>query len=329
MSSVSHYNVIIKQKYHIAWVQLSLSFITLALPRKDLSMPSLTSRIVAFILRTSGVFKKQFSGGPDFPKYQAKALAVPIAPAAKLSKSCRVSQSQFQGRDVWEFSPKDRDPSATILYWHGGGYVYPPGPPHWSFMARMAQTHGWTVVAPCYKLAPMAEVGEVTGFAVDLWRDLLARSAGPLMMGGDSAGGGLAAATAMLIRDTGLSPPSKLILICPWVDIEAAHPDQVGIEPRDAILTLRGVREAGALYAGAAGSRDPRVSPIHGSWDNLPPILMFGGGDDILVTDARAVKAKVPSSDYHELAGMIHDWPIFTFPESRAAQAQMAQFATT
>jgi acetyl esterase/lipase len=195
-------------------------------------------------------------------------------------------------------------------------------------MATMASTYGWRVIAPCYKLSPFAEVGEVTGFALDLWRDLLARSEGPIFMGGDSAGGGLAAATAMLARDAGLALPAKLILICPWVDTEASHPDQVVIEPRDAILTLRGVRQAGALYAGEAGSRDPRVSPIHGSWEGLPPILMFGGGDDVLVTDARAVKAKQPSADYHELPGMIHDWPIFTFPESRAAQARMAQFAT-
>jgi monoterpene epsilon-lactone hydrolase len=291
-------------------------------------MPSLSARLVAFVLRTTGTFRKQFSGGPDFPKYQAKALAVPIAPPAKLSKKCIVTKSDFQGRDVWEFAPRDGAPKATILYWHGGGYVYPPGAPHWDFMATMAATYGWRVIAPCYKLAPMAEVGEVTDFAVDLWRDLLARSEGPIIMSGDSAGGGLAAATAMLARDAGLALPAKLILICPWVDTEASHPDQMAIEPRDAILTLRGVREAGALYAGEAGSRDPRVSPIHGSWDGLPPILMFGGGDDILVTDARAVKAKVPSADYHEMAGMIHDWPIFTFPESRAAQARMAQFAT-
>jgi epsilon-lactone hydrolase len=290
-------------------------------------MPSMSARLVAFVLRTTGVFRRQFSGGAKFAHYQAKALSVPIAPPAKLSRICDVSSAPFQGRDVWTFSPKDKEPSATILYWHGGGYVYPPGAPHWSFFAAMAATHNWRVIAPCYKLAPMAEVGEVTRFAVDLWCDLCARTAGPICMAGDSAGGGLAAATAMLARDGGLELPAKLILICPWVEADPAHPEQAAIEPRDSILTLRGIKEAGALYAGEAGVKDPRVSPIHGNWEGLPPILMFGGGDDILVTDARAVKAKLPSADYRELAGMMHDWPIFTFPESRAAQAQMASFA--
>jgi epsilon-lactone hydrolase len=290
-------------------------------------MPSFSARLVAFVLRTTGVFRRQFSGGPDFAKYQAKALAAPIAPPAKLSAKCTVSQSRFQDRDVWEFAPKSGTPNATILYWHGGGYVYPPGPPHWSFVATMAATHGWRVIVPCYKLAPFAEAAETTAFALDLWRDVAARTAGPVLTGGDSAGGGLAAAVAMMARDAGAAMPDKLILICPWVEVDPAHPDQVMIEPRDAILTLRGIKEAGALYAGALGVTDPRVSPIHGNWEGLPPTLMFGGGDDILVTDARAVKAKLPSADYHELAGMIHDWPIFTFPESRAAQAQMAAFA--
>ncbi len=291
-------------------------------------MPSFSARAVAFILRTTGVFRRQFSGGPDFAKYQAKALAAAIAPPAKLSRICALTSSSFQGRDVWDFAPKQGRPSATILYWHGGGYVYPPGPPHWTFVATMAASHGWRVIMPCYKLAPFAQAEEVTGFALDLWRDVAARTEGPVLMAGDSAGGGLAAATSMLARDAKAAMPDKLILICPWVDVNPAHPDQAAIEPRDAILTLRGIKEAGALYAGALGVTDPRVSPIHGDWEGLPPILMFGGGDDILVTDARAVKARLPGVTYHELAGMIHDWPIFSFPESKAAQAQMAAFAS-
>jgi acetyl esterase/lipase len=53
---------------------------------------------------------------------------------------------------------------------------------------------------------------------------------------------------------------------------------------------------------------------------------MLAGGDDILVTDARALQVKLPNIVYEEAAGMIHDWPIFTFPESRSAQARMAAF---
>ncbi len=292
-------------------------------------MPSLTARVVSFVLRTTGVYRKLFAGGPDFLLHQAKALAVPSEPSAKMKARLSITRTEFQGRPVWDVAPKDRAPSATLLYWHGGGYVYPAMAGHWDFAAHMARAYGWRMIVPLYALAPKAEVGEITDFALDLYKDLIGKTdPATLVMGGDSAGGGLAAATVMAARDAGLPLPAKLILICPWLEASPDHPDQPAIERRDAVLTIRGIREAGEMYAGAAGTKDPRVSPIRGDWSALPPILAFGGGDDILVVDGRALKAKLPSVDYVEKSGMIHDWPIFSFPESRAAQAQMAGFVT-
>ncbi len=291
-------------------------------------MPRLTTRVVSFILRKTGIYRKLYSGGPDFPGHQARALSVPSEPSERMRAKLSVARSEFQGRTVWDVAPRDRTPDATILYWHGGGYVYPATEAHWNFVAHMADAHGWRMIVPLYALAPMAEVGEVTRFALDLYKDVLAREdASKLVMGGDSAGGGLAAATAMAARDEGLALPARLILICPWLEANPDHPDQAAIETRDAILTIRGIREAREMYAGKAGTKDPRVSPIHGDWTGLAPILAFGGGDDILVVDGRALKAKLPMIDYVEEEGMIHDWPIFTFAESRAAQARMASFA--
>ena len=125
----------------------------------------------------------------------------------------------------------------------------------------------------------------------------------------------------MLFRSDGL------ILICPWLDVRMAHPDQPMIEARDSILTLRGARDAAALYAKGMNLSDPRISPILGNWDGLPPIQMFAGCDDILLTDARALKSLLPSTELIEGQRLMHDWPIFFFPEARAAQRQMAGFA--
>jgi epsilon-lactone hydrolase len=291
-------------------------------------MPSMSARIIGFVLRTGGVYRRMYSGGPSFPSRIAKVRAARVAePSAKARAKLDVSSSEFEGRTVWRLAPKATKPSATMLYWHGGGYVYPPTPGHWSFLAGMAETYGWEVIAPCYPLAPEAEAQEVTDFALAFYRDLLGRTdKASLIMGGDSAGGGLAVATTQLARDAGLTLPKGLVLVCPWLNVVPDNPDQAKIEPRDAILTISGIRAAGALYGAKLGTNDPRVSPIHGSLAGVPPILAFGGGDDILVVDARALKAALPATDYTEVAGMIHDWPIFTFPESKAAQARMAGF---
>lgn len=291
-------------------------------------MPALSTRIISFVLRKTGLFRKMFAGGPGMAVFIAKAAATPSAPSAKLQQSHAISHTSFDGCTVWEFAPKTKAPTATVLYWHGGGYVYPAADAHWAFMAHMAETHGWRIVAPLYPLAPAHDVAGTTGFALSFYKDFLAKQAGaPFLMAGDSAGAGLTAATVIAARDAGLALPAKLILICPWLNADPSHPDQPEIEKRDAILTIAGIRDAGQMYAGAAGAADPRVSPIHADWSGLPPILSFGGGSDILVVDARALKAKLPSVDYQEMDGMIHDWPIFTFPESRQAQARMAAFA--
>ncbi len=291
-------------------------------------MPSMSARIVGFLLRSTGYYRRMYSGRPGFAKTIAKIRAAPVAePGAKARARLDVSQSEFQERTVWRLAPRDRLPNATLLYWHGGGYVYPPTSGHWSFLATMAEREGWEVIAPCYPLAPESEAGETTQFALEFYKDLQAREGSTkLIMGGDSAGGGLTVAAVQMAREAGLILPKALLLICPWLDLVPDHPDQARIEPRDAILTLSGIREAGAAYARTIGVDDSRASPIRASLEGLPPILAFGGGDDVLVTNARALKTKLPSVEYHEVAGMIHDWPIFTFPESKIAQAQMGTF---
>jgi acetyl esterase/lipase len=290
-------------------------------------MASLLAKVISSALRATGVYRKQFSGGPDFMERIAASRKNPFLPTTKMRGRVTVSETQFEGRSVWTLAPKNRAPVAHLLYFHGGGYVYPAADVHWKFMADMAEVHGIAVTAPLYPLSPEASAAEVTTFGLAVYEAFLASHDGPFIMGGDSAGGGLTAVVAMAARDKALRPAAGLLLVCPWLDGSGDHPDQVAIEKRDCILTLNGIRTAAQLYARDLPVEDVRVSPIHGDWQGLPPILCYGGGDDILVTDARALKAKLPSIDYVEEAGLMHVWPIFFLRESRASQAQIAEFA--
>jgi epsilon-lactone hydrolase len=292
-------------------------------------MPSFAASLTGFVLRTTGYYRRMFSGGPQFQRNIAKVRAAPLPePSVQPHAALTVEKSEFDGRPVWHLAPKERVPTAHILFWHGGGYVYPATAVHWKFLTHMAEVHGWAITAPLYPLAPESNATATTKWALDFYQNYLAERGGePFVMSGDSAGGGLTAALAQLARDTGLALPAALIPINPWLNLDPAHPDQAKIEPRDGILTISGISEGGRLYADDLPLADPRCSPIFHNWEGLPPILVFGGGDDILVTDARALKAKLPSVEYVELPGMLHDWPIFNFRESRAAQTQMADFA--
>jgi epsilon-lactone hydrolase len=291
-------------------------------------MPSFAASVAGYMLRTTGYYRRMFTGGPQFQKNIAKVRSAPL-PSPKANSHVDIRKSEFQGRPVWHLAPKGRAPTAYVLFWHGGGYVYPATDIHWKFLSHMASQHGWSVTAPLYPLAPENTAEHITAWAMAYYATYQAEMDGkPFVMGGDSAGGGLTAALAQMARDTGKTLPAGLLLICPWLNLDPAHPDQLTTEPRDGILTLSGISEGGTLYAGALPRTDPRCSPIFGNWDGLPPILAFAGGDDILVTDSRALKAKLPSVELIELSGMMHDWPIFSFTESRKAQSKMAGFVT-
>lgn len=289
-------------------------------------MPSLTARLIATLFRMTGSLRKRYSDGPDFLKNIEQSRIEQQFPDSKLRKQVDVRESEFEGRRILRFAPKNGDVRGHLLYWHGGGYVYPAVDIHWQFLAHMAAKHGIVSVAPLYPLAPEASAQETIGWAQRFYREFTPERAGPFIMGGDSAGGGLCAALVQSMRDEGRLLPKALILICPWLDIAVSHPDQPAIEPRDCVLTINGARAAGRLYACDLMIDDPKVSPLFGEWHDLPPILAFGGGDDILVPDARRLKEKLPSIDYVEEAGLMHDWPIFFLRESRAAQARMAEF---
>jgi epsilon-lactone hydrolase len=289
-------------------------------------MPSFKARLFSFVLRSTGILRRQFSGGerflPTIKKVQSQKVAEPKA------RNLDIKSSNHLGRTVWTIKPKSGAPSAELLYWHGGGYVFPISSAHWSFLCHMADKHNWSITVPLYPLAPASDGKAITEWALNFYRDY-AKTHDQFFMGGDSAGGGLTAATAQSARDASLPPAAGLILICPWLNANPNNPAQPAIEPRDAILTIRGIEDCGKLYAADLPIDDPRISPIFGNWQNLPPILCFGGGADILVTDARALKEKLPNIIYEELADMIHIWPVLPFAESRVAQCKMADFANS
>ena len=289
-------------------------------------MPSFAASLAGFVLRTTGYYRRMFTGGPQFQKNISKVRAAPL-PAPPGKAGLEIMHSEFQGRPVWRIRPADRTPTAHVLFWHGGGYVYPATTIHWKFLSHMALAYGWSIRATLYPLVPENTAEHITAWAMDYYATYRAEiGAAPFVMGGDSAGGGLTAALAQMARNSAQPLPAGLLLICPWLNLDPAHPDQLKTEPRDGILTISGIAEGGTLYAGRLPIAEPRCSPIHGNWDGLPPILAFAGGDDILVTDSRALKSKLPSADVTELSGMMHDWPIFSFSESRKAQARMAEF---
>ncbi len=147
---------------------------------------------------------------------------------------------------------------------------------------------------------------------------------------GDSAGGNLALAQAILYRDLNLLRPARLVLFAPWLDLTLSDPEIRQVETRDVLLRVDSLRPAGLWWA---GNNDPHyrlLSPLYGDLRDLPPIDIFSGTDDIFIVDIRTFKARASSVKtavhLYETPGGFHVFMGLTWlPEARAVYHQIGQ----
>ncbi|KDN81717.1 hypothetical protein KCH_64370 [Kitasatospora cheerisanensis KCTC 2395] len=129
-------------------------------------------------------------------------------PPGWLGRLCRVEKRSVNGADCWTVGPRDgREPVGAVVYWHGGSYYKEMVRWHWAFVGQLAAS-GFQVHVPRYGLAPRHTFREAVALGRAVHREVAARAKGlPVTAIGDSAGGGLALAVAMSLRDSGLPGP--------------------------------------------------------------------------------------------------------------------------
>ncbi|ADP81811.1 alpha/beta hydrolase fold domain-containing protein [Pseudofrankia inefficax] len=262
---------------------------------------------------------------------QAARPAVVRAPGW-LGRFARHTVAEHAGWPVHELTPLAGPAGAvsgpvTVLYLHGGGYIAEPVAWHWLLVARLARDVPARVVMPLYPLAGWGLPADVVSGVADLLDELLgkARAAGGrLVLMGDSAGGGLALASAQAARARGRPQPDRISLISPWLDVTMTHPDQPAIARHDHMLRIDGLAEAGRCYAGPLDPADPLVSPLNGPLAGLAPLTVLCGTHDVLLPDSRRLAAEAGLViDYHEAPGLPHCYPLAPIPEAAAARARL------
>jgi epsilon-lactone hydrolase len=226
-------------------------------------------------------------------------------------------------------------PERVIYYLHGGGYVACSPETHRSFTAHLSQAANAKVFALRYRRAPEHKFPAALEDAVRGYRMLLENGepAERIIIGGDSAGGGLTLATLIALRDRGIPLPGGAFCLSPWTDLAATGGSLITNEEKDPMLTGIGMKEFAALYHGAASSTDPLVSPLYGELIGLPPLLIYVSNTEILLDDsvrfaARAKKhgVKVHLRVWDQLP---HVWPVFIafkLPEARQALGEIGEF---
>ncbi|MEU9251890.1 alpha/beta hydrolase [Streptomyces sp. NPDC048270] len=294
-------------------------------------MPSLRSRALSAALIAAGR-RRRFASVEAVRTRVAESARRPAShlPPRSLGRVADISRTFVGAWPVYEVSPRGSEPVARVLYVHGGSYINELVRPHWALIRTLVTQARARVVVPAYILAPRGTADRTVPVAADLLSGLIASGGeGGTVLVGDSAGAGLALAAAQRLRERSGAQPSRIVLISPWLDVTMSHPDQAGIEADDPMLARPGLREAGRLYAGTLAADDPRVSPLHGSFEGLAPLTVFTGTRDVLTTDSRELVRRARAAgvevEFHEEAGLPHVYPLLPLPEGRAARDRIVE----
>jgi epsilon-lactone hydrolase len=183
-----------------------------------------------------------------------------------------------------------------LLFLHGGGYSLGSPQTHRPLVARIAEALGREALLPDYRLAPEHPCPAGLDDVLAIWRSLPEPHRRQTILAGDSAGGGLALAMAMTLRDAGEPLPAGLVLLSPWTDLSISGESVDRLAEHEIMLTRQGLTFMASRYAGALEPTDVRVSPLFGDYAGLPPLLIQVGGHEVLLDDARRVAQRAESA---------------------------------
>ena len=257
------------------------------------------------------------------------AATAQIPPA----EGTRMTQGEFGGVRGEEVVFTGSPPNGSVLFLHGGGYVMGGPQTHRGLTSRLAKASGASVVAIDYRLAPEHPFPAALDDAEAAYRALLARQpARSIVVAGDSAGGGLALALALRLKQSGVPQPAGFFVISPWTDLLQSSETCTTKADVDPIISREGLDGMASAYLGEADGRDPLASPVYGDFAGVAPILIHVGADEVLLGDsvsmslvAGASGAAVRLEIWPE---MIHVWHSFAdrLAQSREAIAVAAQW---
>ena len=225
-----------------------------------------------------------------------------------------------------------RDWSATknskaMMYIHGGGYLSGSPETHRAFTARLAIELQCEVWVPDYRLAPEHPFPAGLHDVAEVWEAFIKKQSDKtIILGGESAGGGLSLALCYLARERGLRLPDQLYLLSPWLDIRMAGESYKRNDGRDILVSSYYAEHGFARdYAGTHARTDPLMSPLLGDPTGLPPTYVQVSDTEIFEDDSRSFVEKARNAGVNVTfevgRGLWHAWPLFApfIPESNQA----------
>ncbi|HEX7911302.1 MAG TPA: alpha/beta hydrolase [Paraburkholderia sp.] len=222
----------------------------------------------------------------------------------------------------------------VVLFCHGGGYYFCSPRTHRSLAFGLATRADAPVFSLDYRLAPEHRFPAALDDATAAYRQLIASGIAPesIVIAGDSAGGGLALATLVALRDAGDPMPAGGLLFSPWTDLAATGASIRTNDGIDPMFSGPAIALAGKVYLGDTPATHPYASPVYADLHGLPPLFIMVSSTEVLLDDSRRVaenaRAAGVDCELEVWKKMPHVWPIFApfIPEANRALDRAGAF---
>jgi epsilon-lactone hydrolase len=300
-------------------------------------MTSLKGQLVNFLIRKSylleGRLKKEtFSASTSIPDFRDRCEKG-ASRMGKLPAAVQIKKDVVGGVPAEWIEPEGAPGDKLIHYVHGGGYVSGSCSDHRNIVSKVAVAAGISMLLYEYRLAPEFPYPHAINDSVAVYREVLERGYQPrnIIMMGESAGGGLALALLLALKQEKVPLPKAAVAISPWTDLTCSGEsyktkNRLSPAPLDSWLVFS------RHYAGGHDLTDPFISPLYGDLKGLPPIFINSGESDELFDDGKAFyeKARAAGVDvtFRAGEGMVHCYPLLSpmFKEAKEAMDEIVKF---
>lgn len=268
---------------------------------------------------------------------RARVLTARVPFRAKLARGWRIRaehDAALSGEWIEPAAPDHAARRRCILYFHGGAYVAMSAQTHRSLTSRLAGWSNTRLFALNYRLAPEHPFPAALDDALTAYRALIAEGIEPdrIVLAGDSAGGGLALALLIALRDAHEKLPAAGVLFSPWTDLAATGQSIVVNDRSDALFFGSWIAPEARHYLGGTPATNPLASPVYADLTGLPSLFIQVSDSEVLLDDSRRVfenaKKVGVQATLQIWHGVPHGWQIFApiLPEARAALRQASEF---
>jgi acetyl esterase/lipase len=261
--------------------------------------------------RIDAMLRQPRPAGPR-PVEELRAGFAALMARMSVPDTIDTTRTTLGGRPALRVEPAGGPRAGTILYFHGGGFVFGSPETALSLTGHLVARTGFGAYSPDYRLAPEHPFPAAIEDTLSAYRALLDAGADPsaVVFAGDSAGGGLAVTTCLAARDAGLPLPAALVAFSPGLDATRTGESMDTKEGVDPVFTREAVEHTGAMYLAGADPRQPLLSPaVLADLTGFPPLLIQVGTNEILLDDSTRLAARARAAGVDVILDVTADVP--------------------